>query len=622
MKSSKPLVLALAACLGLQAQAQRDTLSRTLADVSVTGTRSAVSTAAQPEAVTIVPEAKLKENFRPNVLQTLSEQVPGLFVTGRGLLGYGVSDGAAGGIGVRGMGSGAGRVLVLIDGHPQYMGLFSHSISDSYQTLLAREVQVVRGPESVIYGSNAMGGVVNILTPRLAHNGSESEANVGFGSYGTLQSSFSNRTRVGKFSSTFAASYDRTDGHRPRLGFEQYGGYAKLGYDFAPHWQASADLDLTHFNAHYPGATSAPVYGAKQWITRGVTTAVVSNRYERASGALSFFYNWGRHKINDGHEADEPAPTTYFRSNDQMLGLSLYENARLFAGNTTTVGFDYQHVGGKARNTDIATGHTTARLVDKKEDIVAGYVVFAQRLWQRLTVDAGLRLDHNSHLGSEWVPKAGLAWDAGRGSTLRATVSKGFRNPSIRELYMFRPANPDLKQERLWNYEVGYALQALGGRLHADLSLFYLNADNLIQVVMGQSGPRNVNTGRVENFGLEASARYRFSDHFSANANYSALHMNHHVLASPEHKLYVGANYEAERWALVGGLQWVEDLFTAVSPDVKENFWLLNLTASYRLCKAVRLFAKGENLLGQHYEINRGYPMPKATFMGGVRVSF
>lgn len=91
--------------------------------------------------------------------------MPGLFTTSRGVMGYGVSNGAAGGISLRGLSGGNARLMVLIDGHPQYAGIFGHPIADAYQTLLADQVEVLHGPASVLYGSNAMGGVLLTSLP-------------------------------------------------------------------------------------------------------------------------------------------------------------------------------------------------------------------------------------------------------------------------------------------------------------------------------------------------------------------------------------------------------------------------------------------------------------------------
>ena len=259
---------------GLAVHAQlADTTAIALDNVVVTGTRNATDVRHLPMTISVVGREKLTENQRINVLPTLAEQVPGLFVTSRSMMGYGVSGGAAGGINLRGVSSGTGQLLVLIDGHPQYQGLFGHSISDSYQSLMAERVEVLRGPASVLYGSNALGGVINIVTRGMKRDGMRTHINLGAGSWGTFQSEASNQFRSGKFSSTVAAQYSRTDNHRPRMGFEQYGGYIKLGYDIDDHWNVFADADITHFNSSYPGPVTTPKYEANQWITRGVVTA-------------------------------------------------------------------------------------------------------------------------------------------------------------------------------------------------------------------------------------------------------------------------------------------------------------------------------------------------------------
>lgn len=127
-------------------------------------------------------------------------------------------------------------LLVLIDGHPQYMGLMGHPIADAYQTVLAEKVEVVRGPASVIYGSNAMGGVINIVT-REAEEGTKTHLRSSYGSFNTTTNEITNQTRIGGFGSTVSAFYNRTDGHRRDMGFEQMGGLVKLSYEMSPAWR-------------------------------------------------------------------------------------------------------------------------------------------------------------------------------------------------------------------------------------------------------------------------------------------------------------------------------------------------------------------------------------------------
>ncbi|MBO6060181.1 MAG: TonB-dependent receptor, partial [Bacteroidaceae bacterium] len=321
-------------------------LHPSLDDVVVTGTRNAVDVRYLPMTVTVIGREKLTEHNQPSVLPTVMQQVPGLFVTSRSMMGYGVSTGAAGGINLRGITGGAGQLLVLIDGHPQYNGIYGHPISDSYQTLMADRVEVLRGPASVLYGSNAMGGVLNIVTRSMHHDGIRTSINLGAGSYGTVQTEASNQIRSGKFTSTVSAQYNRTDNHRPRMGFEQYGGYLKLGYDFTEHWNAYIDADVTHFNSSYPGAVTNPLYDADQWITRGDVSAALENHFNRTSGSLSVYSNFGRHKIDDGTANPQQPTARFFRSKDALTGVSWYQTAQLFNGNQLTAGVDYQHIYG------------------------------------------------------------------------------------------------------------------------------------------------------------------------------------------------------------------------------------------------------------------------------------
>ena len=618
------MLVAMAASI-LLASAEELADSLSIQEVVVTGTRNAVDVRHLPYTVNVIGRQTLTEQQQTSVLPTVMQQVPGLMVTSRSMMGYGVSTGAAGGISLRGVTGGAGQMLVLIDGHPQYNGVYGHPISDSYQTLMAERVEVLRGPASVLYGSNAMGGVLNIVTRSMHEDGVKTHINLGAGSYGTVQTEASNQMRSGRFSSTIAAQYSRTDNHRPNMDFEQYGGYVKLGYDISDHWNAAVDLDLTHWNASNPGSVTQPKLENDQWITRGAASLTIENHYNKTSGALSIYDNFGRHKINDGYSAEGGTPQTdFFRSKDAVGGVSWYQSAQLFEGNRVTVGLDYQHIYGRVWYTNRETGETVTtqrRLMQSAhshENEVAGYVDFRQDITYWLTIDAGLRYDHHSTAGGEWVPQAGVVLRPVETGALKASVSKGFRNPNTREMYMYGTANHDsLRAERLWNYELSWR-QSLGGFSYG-ANLFYIKGDNMIQAVAG----KNINTGEIENYGLELEAEYRIDSHWSVNTNHSLLHMKNPVVAAPTYKGFLGANFNYQKWSVIAGLQYLNGLYTAVGKDEqKENVCLLNATVNYALCKNVGLWLRGENLFAQSYEVNLGYPMPRATFMAGINVNF
>lgn len=635
-------LLPLFLCFAGIASAQTDSLSNSylamagkpsdpihIGEVVVTGTRNETDVRHLPLTVSVIDRQEIEQSMQPSVLPILTQQVPGLFITSRGIMGYGVSNGAAGGIALRGLSGGSGRMMVLIDGHPQYAGIFGHPISDAYQSFLAERVEVLRGPASVLYGSNAMGGVINIVTRQLHEEGVKTNVNLGYGSFNTLQSEVTNRIRKGRFTSLISGSYNRTDGHRSDMGFEQYGGYAKLGYRVTDNWNLRGDVNVTHFNASYPGPVSAPLLDGDQSITRGMTSFAVENKYEKTSGAASFFYNWGNHWINDGYTPSkgETPQESRFLSFDNMMGLSLYQSTQFFPGNRITVGFDWFRYGGHAWNKFVSgeKAGTTSDLVDKHEDELAGYVDFRQNLGSWLTLDAGVRVDHHSRVGTEWIPQAGLSFHLPRTIELKASASKGFRYPILREMYMFPPQNPDLKPESMWSYELAWAQHLLDNSLTYGINLFYIDGKNLIVTLPNPNGTGmlNQNTGKIENCGVEGEIAYRIDPHWSVEANYSYLHMENPVVGAPEHKLYAGAQYTHKRWTVSTGVQYIDNLYTTVGDNPQtEEFVLWNLNASFRVNRWLDVWARGENLLAQRYEINAGYPMPRATVMAGVNLNF
>lgn len=626
------LLLGLVYHTGMAQEQPHDTLMTNriykINEVVVTGARNETDVRHLSQTVSVIGRAQIERSMQPSLLPVLTEQIPGLFVTSRGVMGYGVSNGAAGSISLRGLSGGTARLMVMIDGHPQYAGIFGHPISDAYQSFLAERVEVLRGPASVLYGSNAMGGVINIVTRKMKEDGVNTNIHAGYGSYNTLETEVTSRIRKGRFSSVVSGSYNRTDGHRADMEFEQYGGYAKLGYEVTDNWNLRGDVDVTHFNASYPGSVSAPLLDGDQRITRGMTSFALENNYQKTSGAISFFYNWGDHWINDGYtpSAGEGPQDDRFLSHDNMMGISLYQSMQLFKGNRITLGFDWFRYGGRAWN-EYVSGEkvgTTSDLVDKHEDELAGYVDLRQEIRSWLTFNAGLRVDHHSRVGTEWVPQAGLAFHLPRAIELKASASKGFRYPILREMYMFPPQNPNLQPESMWNYELAFSQRLMNGQLTYGVNVFYIDGKNLIQTLPNPngSGMLNQNSGHIENAGVELQAAYRINCRWSVDGNYSYLHMKNPVIAAPEHKLYAGMNFSQGRWNVSTGLQYIAGLYTQVDPDVTENFVLWNLRAAFHANRWLDVWARGENLLAQKYEINAGYPMPRATVTAGVNINF
>ena len=597
-----------------------------LDDVIVTGSMPKVNLRNLPMSISVVSENEIEARKDNSLLPLLTEEVPGLFITQRGVMGYGVAGGAAGAMSIRGIGGApTAGVLVLIDGHPQYMGLMGHPLADSYQSMMTERVEVVRGPASVLYGSNAMGGVINIISKQQKQDGIHNSARLMYGSYNSLSAEVASGGKHGKLSTTLNLGYNRSDGHRENMEFEQFNGYTRIGYDISRNWKSFADINLSKTLSSNPGTIETPIIDNDADIVRGVASAVIENEYLNTSGALKFFYNFGTHNINDGYPINSSfIPDTRFRSNDMMLGITAYQSYSFFRGNKTTAGFDFQRFGGKAVQRFPSDMTSDSTLADVSINNVAGYVNIQQSVFNnKITMNAGIRLDHHELKGSEWIPQLGLSYSPTPYTSLKAIVSKGFRNPTIREMYMFPPQNPDLESERLMNYEISLLQSFPDERVSMGVNLFYIKGDNMIQVDFVNGRPLNVNSGEVENKGFELIFNYHATENLRLSANYSYLDMTYKIVGAPEHKLFVSGNYTYNKWNFSTGIQYLGNLYTTVNPEqIKENALLLNARIIYQAFKWMNFFVRGENLLDTEYEINAGYPMPGITLFGGIGLVF
>jgi iron complex outermembrane receptor protein len=154
------------------------------------------------------------------------------------------------------------------------------------------------------------------------------------------------------------------------------------------------------------------------------------------------------------------------------------------------------------------------------------------------------------------------------------------------------------------------------------VNLFYIKGDNMIQAVAN----RNINTGDIENCGLELEAQYRINRHWTVNTNHSLLHMATPVAAAPKYKGFLETTFHDGKWEVIASLQYFSGIGLDRDNDGKvdctqKDFCLVGCTVNYAILKNLSLWLRGENLLAQRYEINYGFPMPKATFMSGVNIS-
>jgi len=173
------------------------------------------------------------------------------------------------------------------------MGWYGHPIDDAYLSTNIERIEVIRGPASMLYGSNAMGGVINIITHSSQQNGLEGNASVSYGSYDAQQYGMHLGYQENDWNVLGSFTHEHTDGSRPWSEYTANSGYLKTSYQLSEQYRVALDGSYTQFNTFDPGQTTK--LDTNNWIhvQRGYIGASVENDFGASKGGISFVYNLG-----------------------------------------------------------------------------------------------------------------------------------------------------------------------------------------------------------------------------------------------------------------------------------------------------------------------------------------
>jgi outer membrane receptor protein involved in Fe transport len=540
------------------------------------------------------------------VFDAVEKLVPSAFVTRRGVMGYGIATNGTGIVTIRGVGESPNTgVLVVLDGRPDYMGLMGHPLPDFYSLSDAESVTVTQGPASVLYGSNAMGGAIEIK-PSRPRDGVHTQITSTLGSFYTGQDRLSHGTRFARGFYSLTGGVYHTQGDRPNSAFHSQDGTLALGYDISPVWRASLQGRYGHFNVEDPGPELAPAAGQYARVGRGGFSVDVDNATTRTWGYARFFSSYGRHMIWDG-----------FRSIDHTTGARVHQNFALTPRLAVDGGADLVSYGGRANN--------IKSLADFGEHDLRDAAGFSRTTWvplSRLRLNAGLRYQHNSLYGGIAVPEFGVSYQLADKYAVSAAVARGFRNPTIRELYLFPAPNPNLRPEHVWNCQATIHARPRPG-FSAWVTGYYADLSNLIVTTGRFPNLQLSNLGRALNRGVEANVRWQPARRVGFNSGYAYLRSSNLGPYIPSHKLNYSLDLDAGRaYIHFGGM--------TVGPrwaDIQRTWQLAGFTvASLKFTIPVRrnfsVFGLVDNLFNRHYEVVTGYPMPGVNALGGIDIHF
>ncbi len=556
----------------------------------------------------------LRNSPRASTVEAISQEAADVYVSGKGAGVHGVSNGASGAIHVRGLGgSPNAQVLVVEDGVPDIQGIFGHPIPDAYVPFLIDEVRVVKGGDSTLYGSNALGGVILIENRWRREEGFELENDSAYGSFQSIRETAAFLGRWGDWDLASAFHYYRTDGHR-----ENSGGYNMVG-SFGLRWRVSPALNLTlknkvlHLEGEDPGPATHP--NSDHWYD--VWRDNLSLRLDYEHNWFDFrvlpYLNVGIHRLYDGFYSED-----YMAGASTEFDLHLHPTVDLLLASSATW----------------IEGEVTNRITDEEEavDGLANYAFYNQLTWKpldTLSFVLGSRELYSTKYGFAFLYKAGARWEFVDGLSLRSRLTRNFRQPTLRELYLpFPTANPDLKPEYSLNWDVGFGLDFK----HVEFSTtgYRTQAENMIKYFGSWPSAEVVNIDEIVIWGVEAHLGLKELGPVNLFVTGNWQDVGRYTKQNPDAKLNFtleAAHDFGEHW-IAGSLsgEWVHGLYMEnYQRDPIDNVFFMDMTFRYRYEPSGQPFTLEpylllRNMLNLRYEYIKSYPMPGIHTMAGLKV--
>ncbi len=553
-------------------------------------------------SVTVLEGPALEGFATGSALEAVQHLVPGLYLTSWGVMGYGAAGQAAGKLSLRGLGGDANtHVLILRNGRPDFMGLMGCTIADEFTLEGVDRIEVIRGPGSFLYGTNATGGIINLISAGGPARGSRTHLELGSGAFGTRSATLSQAGRLGTWDYRLSLSDRRTDGHRPDADYRGRHLVARAGAEIGLGTHLEFNANLADVRVLDPGPASAPRVDHWYDLLRWGGDATLTHQARAWEGEVRVHGNFGRHEFFDG-----------WSSRDRLHGVMSRLTLRPTATNITTVGLDWKRYGGLAH--DATTDYGDRYLTE-----YGPYLHTQQVLAGHLIASAGLRVEHHERFGQAGLPQAGLVVAVDGATSLRLSAARGLRSPSIRELYYWLPANPELGPDLFWSREIGLT-RDLGDRLHLDVVLFRLDGSELI--AFEGPPPRWVNTGAARRDGAELALQWRAADRFTLDVSWSRLWSRQPVFNSPGTKLTALAGWRLPGVVLSGrllgvrgltGAEWGSSPVPILHP--LDDYLLADLSARLHPVAGLEVALHLRNALDTAYQAMWGYPMPGRHLM-------
>ena len=644
--------------------------AKLLDEVVVTATRTERSLESLPSSVSVITQEEIEKAaaFRTD---ELLRELPGVYVRSyQGIL----SSSTTNDVSIRGL-TGEDRVLVLVDGIP---------VNDPYGGAVEwnetglddlERIEVVRGPGSALYGSNAMGGVVNIMTKKPGGE-FKASAKAGYGEMNTSTVSARSSAGVGRFGYFISGSYLDSDGYcdipkekkksyHTNKEVERKNFNGKLGFDIDD--TSFATFLFSHYEQEDTGRYKVPGYEVNADQDRyglsyrkdGGAWNIVASAYKKDddSDYTSPYYDSAEKIYN---------AISYISSNDQeTYGGSVQFSVNAFDSHLLTVGGDYKR--GKIDRKDDYLISDRDIMVEGKQEYMSLFVQDEISIGDKLSVVVGGRYDwwesfdgygydddvspketdYAEKKDESFNPKVGANYRLFENTTLRGSAGTAFRAPGLSDLYRtyvgatatYR-ANPDLDPEKLVSYEFGID-QYFGDAFLVRATFYHTDAKDFVEniyteTIDGHKYYDKKNVGKVRIQGVEVEANWKMNQRWSAfaSATFNETKIREYdddpdlegqyLAHSPRNNYAFGLEYGNPDFVnakLTG--RYVGRRFNDDANDTElEAYFTTDLKVSRKIGEHVELSFVAENINDVQVEEASGYVSPGRMVMGFVEVGF
>ena len=583
----------------------RDVLSESRATVDkivVSATKTPHTLGDVPVAAEVITREELLEENIQTVQQAL-EKVTGITVEANS-----GSWGNKGNVMIRGFD--ARHTLVLIDGQRILGG---HQNAVDFQQIsieMIERIEILKGPSSALYGSDAMGGVINIIT-RGAPDKPEFSGSLAMGTRSTTIGNVSAGAGSGKVGGRVNYTYRESEGVDKEVDpYHEHILQGTLSFDLSD----KMDLDIKPYYSYHDMEKQDRYqerYGFNalfKWQPDEYSTA-------RIRGSLFDYHHWTEDKSTDYVLDDYELEIGYSRL--------------LFEKHLVSAGYEFWQ--------EERDDESKSLLVDQN---LHSFYLQDEIDLSPVVLVLGARLDAHESWGEEISPKASVMYKASDALTFRASVGTAFKAPSLLKLYgdwMMGPymvhANPDLKPEKSLGYQAG-AEYAFSKNVTGKVSLFRNDLEDLIDTRIVKAGPRppwdmyfeNVDEAMTQ--GVEVNLNAHLSSNISARAGYTLLDTENKLTGKelarrPDHKFFAAMDFKIPTADI---RMCIESLYTGERWDNAENtvrlddFWIWSVSAAKEFSEHTEVFVKVNNIFDEK-DIEDEYDIDGVELLAGVKVN-